>query len=524
MAQVYKKPSESWKGLPWKQFRKNLFRLQKRLYAAIGRGSKRRARNLQKLILRSRSARMLAIRQVTQLNRGKKTPGIDGKAKLSFAERFRLEVVLKKHIFRWKHRKLREISIPKKDGTQRLLKVPTLQDRAWQCLVKYALEPVCEAGFHQRSYGFRPGRSCQDAQKKVFHNLRSQSKGYEKRILELDIEKCFDRIDHKFLMAKIQLPKSVKRGLKTCLKAGIDPEFPEQGTCQGGVISPLLANIALHGIEEIHYSIRYADDIIFILKPKDDAAVILQRVKAFLALRGLQIKPSKTKLVTAQQGFDFLGWNFKVQANQKFRSTPSQENFLAFKAKVKSIVLNSNYGAQDKAKKLGPIVRGWRNYHRYCKMDGSQFSLWPIRARAWKVFNRESKRHKDSTTQLIDQAFPYVPFAENRQVNVRGNKSPFDGDILYWAKRNSKQYLGLTARLLRKQHHTCNHCGLLFDSQERIQIHHIDGQHHNWNPNNVAVVHSSCHHYIHMGVGALDCRELDARKRARPVLKGRGGV
>ncbi len=176
-------------------------------------------------------------------------------------------------------------------------------------------------------------------------------------------------------MSKIIAPQSIKTRLWKCLKSGISPDFPDQGTPQGGVISPLLANIALDGIEDIHQSVRYADDMVFILKPNDDAAKVLTKVEEFLALWGLNVKASKTKLVASTDGFDFLGWNFRVQENGKFRSTPSEENFKAFQTKVKHIVNNSNYGAQVKAEKLAPLIRGWRNYHRYCKMEGSRFSL-----------------------------------------------------------------------------------------------------------------------------------------------------
>ena len=162
--------SELWKNIPWKKFRRNLFRLQRRLFKAIQAEDTRRARNIQKLILKSKAARLLAVRQVSQLNTGKKTAGIDGIKSLNFKQRFALaERLLKAHD--WKHSKLREIPIPKKDGTTRMLKVPTMADRAWQCLVKYALEPAHEALFHARSYGFRPGRSTHDAQKILFLNL-----------------------------------------------------------------------------------------------------------------------------------------------------------------------------------------------------------------------------------------------------------------------------------------------------------------------------------------------------------------
>lgn len=180
--------SESWKTSPWKKFRRNLFRLQRRVYKAIQVGDKRKARSLQKLILKSFAARMLAIRQVTQLNAGKKTAGVDGKKSLNFEERIALSESLKENVNTWKHQGLREIPIPKKDGTTRMLKVPTIADRAWQCLAKFALEPAHEATFHARSYGFRTGRSAHDAQKFLFQNLNSKVNGIEKRVIELDIE------------------------------------------------------------------------------------------------------------------------------------------------------------------------------------------------------------------------------------------------------------------------------------------------------------------------------------------------
>lgn len=514
--------SESWRQLPWKKFRRNLFRLQVRVWKAIRAGDKARARNLQKLILRSQSARLLAIRQVTQLNQGKKTAGIDGKASLSFKERLELNERLKNRVHEWEHQGLREIPIPKKDGTKRNLKVPTISDRAWQCLAKYAIEPAHEALFHARSYGFRPGRAAHDAQKIIFTNLQSNHGGKQKRILELDIEKCFDRINHATLMSKVIAPQTIKMGLWRCLKSGVNPDFPDQGTPQGGVISPLLANIALDGIEEIHNSVRYADDMVFILKPKDDAAKVLTRVEEFLASRGLNVKASKTKLVASTDGFDFLGWNFKVQQNGKFRSTPSEENFKAFQTKVKHVVNSSNYGAKVKAEKLAPIIRGWKNYHRYCKMDDTGFSLYFTQNRAWKVFSKERKLNRHQVDALLKKAFPSVSYSENKHVNVKGDKSPFDGDLVYWSKRNSDKYDGLTAKTLKKQHHSCGQCGLKFNDEERVHLHHLDSDHNNWKLSNLVAIHESCHDYLHMSKGASqDYREPDAGKPARPDLTER---
>lgn len=516
--------SESWKNLPWKQFRRNLFRLQKRVYKAIQVGDNRKAKSLMKLILKSTAARLLAVRQVTQLNAGKKTAGVDGKASLSFEERFALSKQLRQPINTWRHKPLREIPIPKKDGKTRILKVPTIADRAWQCLVKYAMEPAHEATFHARSYGFRPGRATQDAQKFLFLNLSSKVNGIEKRVIELDIEKCFDRISHKSIMERLIAPSGIKLGIFRCLKAGVNPEFPEQGTPQGGVVSPLLANIALNGIEDIHQSVRYADDMVIILKPNDNAEDILDKISQFLDERGMKVSEKKTKLTATTDGFDFLGWHFKVQSNGKFRCVPSVDNLKAFRQKIKHIVNNSNYGATVKAEKLAPVVRGWRNYHRFCKMDGSRNSLVHIETRAFRVFNKEAKQNRLTSKKLLDKAFPSVPYSENKHINVKGDKSPFDGDIAYWSERNSKLYDGETSKALKRQDHTCGYCGLKLLSDERVHLHHVDGNHNNWKKDNLLAIHESCHDYLHMSKGKnQEHRKLGARKLARPDLNERGG-
>lgn len=503
------KASELWKSTPWKKLRRELFRLQVRVYKAVRAGDKRKAKSLQKLILKSYAARMLAVRQVSQLNTGKRTAGIDGKAHLTQFERLNLSKWLSNHYNDWQHQKLREIPIFKKDGKTRILKVPTIADRAWQCLVKFALEPAHEATFHARSYGFRTGRSAHDAQKILFLNLKSGAKGDEKRVIELDIEKCFDRINHTAIMERLIAPIGVKTGIFRCLKSGVNPEYPEQGTCQGGVVSPLLANIALNGIESVYKrqdawgritepSIRFADDMVIIIDPHENANQILEKISQFLAERGMNVSEKKTKLTAATDGFDFLGWHFKVQNNGKFRCIPSVDNFKAFRKKVKAIVNNSNYGATVKAMNLAPVVRGWRNYHRYCKMDGSRISLYHIESRAFKVFNKETKQDRYSSKKLLDKAFPKVPYSENKHINVKGDKSPFDGDLTYWSKRNSKLYDGDTSKALKRQNHTCGYCGLKTLSDEKVHLHHVDGNHDNWKKNNLLAVHQSCHQYHHM--------------------------
>ena len=490
--------SELWKSFNWKKASKRLFRLQKRVYKAVQRLDKRNARKLQKLILKSKGARMLAIRQVTQLNAGKRTAGIDGKASLTFEERFDLENSISLNHTNWKHQKLREIPIPKKDGTTRMLKVPTISDRAWQCLAKYALEPAHEATFHARSYGFRTGRSAHNAQKYLFDNLRSTCNGINKRVIELDIEKCFDRINHSAIMDNLIAPARLKLGIFRCLKAGTNVGFPDQGTPQGGVVSPLLANIALNGIENIHPSVRYADDMVIILKPSDNAERILEEISAFLSARGMKVSERKTKVTATIDGFDFLGWHFKVQSNGKFRCVPSMDNHRAFRKKVKSIVNNSNYGAIVKAEKLAPIVRGWRNYHRFCKMDGSRNSLYHIQLRTYKVFNKETKQNRYTSKTLLDKAFPSVSYSEHKHINVKGEKSPYDGDVAYWSERKSKLYGGMTSKAIKKQNHTCAACGLSFIGEEKVHLHHVDKNHDNWDKKNLVAIHESCHDYVHM--------------------------
>ncbi len=511
--------SESWKNLPWKKFRKDLLRLQKRVFKAVQAGNKRKARFLQKLILKSKAARFLSIRQVSQLNAGKKTAGIDGVKSLDFAGRFELETLLRKSAGDWKHQELREVPIPKKDGTTRMLKIPTIADRCWQCLAKYALEPAHEATFHARSYGFRTGRSAHDAQKYIFDNLSSHANGIDKRVMELDIEKCFDRISHSTIMENLIAPKNIKIGIFRCLKAGINPDFPEQGTPQGGVVSPLLANIALNGIESIHRvhinsnkrltdktvksqiahpSVRYADDMVIVLRPLDDAEEILRNIDDFLAKRGMKVSAKKTKITAATDGFDFLGWHFKVRNDGRLLVTPSVDNFKKFREKIKKIVNCSNYGSKVKAAKLAPIVRGWRNYHRFCDMSGARFSLWFMNERTRSVFKKETKNTKESSVKLTQKAFPTVPYSVNSHVMVSGNKSPFDGELVYWSQRNSKLYDGITSKTLQKQNHSCGHCGMKLTSDERVHLHHIDGNHDNWKTKNLLAIHESCHDYLHM--------------------------
>ncbi|WP_366513928.1 reverse transcriptase domain-containing protein [Moorena sp. SIOASIH] len=188
------------------------------------------------------------------------------------------------------------------------------------------------------------------------------------------------------------------------------------------------------------------DDMVIFLKPKDNATRVLQKIKTFLAERGMEISEEKTKITHSTDGFDFLGWNFRVQTNGKLRSVPSEENYKAFRKKVKAVVNNSNYGAKVKAKKLAPIVRGWRNYHKNCDMSGSRNFLWFLNEDTPQRFLKENKVDKHEAVRLVKKAFPEVPYKQFKHVPVEGTKSPYDGNLVYWSKRNSKLYDNGTAK------------------------------------------------------------------------------
>src|SRR5919199_6086957 len=237
-----------WHLINWRKLERRVYKLQKRIYRASNRGDVKAVRRLQKTLMKSWSARALSVRRVTQDNTGKKTAGVDGIKSLSPAARLKLVNNLKMGS---NVSPTRRVWIPK-PGTEekRPLGIPTMKDRALQALVKLALEPEWEARFEPNSYGFRPGRSCQDAIKQIFTVISQKAK----YLLDADIAKCFDRIDHEVLLNKLNTFPTIRRQIRAWLKAGVmdGKQLFEtsEGTPQGGVISPLLANIALHGMEE----------------------------------------------------------------------------------------------------------------------------------------------------------------------------------------------------------------------------------------------------------------------------------
>lgn len=398
-----------WSDTNWRKSERSVFKLQKRISQASNRGNVKLVRRLQKLLISSRAAKSLAVRRVTQENQGKKTAGVDGLKSLTPKQRLALVDKIK---LSNKVKPTRRIWIPK-PGTEekRPLGIPTIEDRARQALVKLALEPEWEARFEPNSYGFRPGRSSHDAIEAIYLAVNKKSKF----VLDADISKCFDRINHDVLLQKLNTYPTLRRQIRAWLKAGVvdgNKLFPTiEGTPQGGVISPLLANVALHGMEELVRGlapkfdmrdsrghkmglrdklssislIRYADDFVVLHENYEVIELCKREIEKWLSGIGLELKPSKTRLAhtlsklnDTEPGFNFLGFNVRQFPVGKYNSgsksrggklrfktiiTPNKESQKRHYRKVAEVIKRSR--GIDQAtliKILNPIIRGWCNY------------------------------------------------------------------------------------------------------------------------------------------------------------------
>jgi RNA-directed DNA polymerase len=527
-------PMYEWNDLPWKQFERQTYKLQKRIYQASNRGDTKTVHHLQRLLMKSWAARCLAVRKVTQDNRGKRTAGIDGiklvvpNRRLSMAGALRLTD---------KASPTRRVWIPKPGSQeQRPLGIPTMNDRAAQALAKLALEPEWEAKFEPNSYGFRPGRSCHDAIEAIFNHVYRKAK----YVLDADITKCFDRINHHALLNKLHTFPVMRRAIKAWLRAGVlegKELFPTtEGTPQGGVISPLLANIALHGLETAirdaflfktkrpHTTgkpsvIRYADDFV-VLHP--DLAVIERAqhiANAWLADMGLELKPSKTRIThTLHQhdgsvGFDFLGFNVrqhlvgKTNSGKLWLNSRQQSTLLGFKAIITpskeaqrrhaqalSQLLHAHKTAPQASliARLNPVIRGWANYYStVCSKDSFSTMDHVLRhqLRSWVRHRHPNKGqrwtyakywHRSNGTVCFSvQNGPALLYHDNtpirRHTKVKAAKSPFDGDWVYWAThlaRHPELPRRVTA-LLARQQGKCARCGLYFKGDHLPELDHV---------------------------------------------------
>ena len=571
-----------WNTVPWPRLERNVFKLQKQIYRASQQGNRVLVRKLQRLLLASGQAKLLAVRKVTQDNRGKKTAGVDGKTALTKTERQALVQSLRVAA---KASPIRRVWIPKPGKPERRpLGIPTIEDRARQALVKMALEPEWEARFEPNSYGFRPGRCCQDAMQAIFGAIHRK----QAYVLDADIAGCFDHIQHGALLQKLATSARLRRIIKAWLKAGILDQGKlqpnEEGTPQGGIISPLLANIALHGLETdlkqalrqelLAYMrtkrgkasyllsgrmlslIRYADDFVVL---HEDVAIIekaREYIQSWLQTVGLSLHPQKTRICHTfldwqgtSAGFDFLGFHVRQYGVPSKASgyvtliKPSPEKLRQHLQSIK-VRLRAHRGEKQATviRNLNPLIKGWSRYYQsvtarktFEKADHETFQkLWrwaryrhPHKGRRW-VKDRYFLSHQGDQWRFKTQdgniLVRHSDHKIKRFAKVKGMKSPYDGDFTYWASRMGR-FPGISPRvanLLKRQHGKCAHCKLVFQPEAILEVHHQDRNTANNKMENLQVLHGHCHDTIHrrgMNVNHSFTEEPDVSKGTRPVLE-----
>jgi RNA-directed DNA polymerase len=496
-----------WLAIDWQAAEDDVRRLRQRIFTASQVGDLKRVRNLQKLMLRSRANTLLSVRRVTEVNAGRKTAGIDGETVLLPQAKAELAEWAQRRSAPWLARPVKRVYIPKAGGKRRPLGIPVLVDRVLQARVVNALEPEWEARFEPRSYGFRPGRGCHDAIDAIFHVARGANP-QRRWVLDADLAAAFDRIDHDHLLS--QLGTFPARGLIAgWLRAGVVEKGrftpTEEGTPQGGVVSPLLLNVALHGMEQaagVRYQtagghagatvpgspvlIRYADDLVALCHSRHEAERVKARLAAWLAPRGLVFNEDKTRIVTLDEGFDFLGFTVRRQSG-KLLIKPSTAALRRIRERLRT-ELRALRGANAAMVlvRLNPIIRGWAAYYRtvvsseaFQKLDAHLWRLtykWAKQGHANKskrwVVNRyfaafnKSRRDRwvfgdrDCGAYLVK--FAWTSIVRHRM--VKGRSSPDDPALAqYWADRRrrgaSPPMDGLSLRLLKAQAGRCPECG-----------------------------------------------------------------
>ncbi len=540
-----------WHQLPWKKFQRTVYQLQKRIYQAAQRGDGKTVRKLQRLLMRSRAARFLAVRRVTQENQGKKTAGVDGVKSLTPPQRVVLAETL---TLGAKAQPVRRVWIPKPETTERRpLGIPVLADRARQALVKTGLEPEWEACFEPTSYGFRPGRSCQDAIEAIFTAIGHKAK----YALDADIAQCFDRINHSALLTKVHASPVVRRQLRAWLKAGVLADgqvFPTtKGTMQGGNISPLLANVALHGLETHIVKrfprsgsrnftapkvVRYADDFVILHEDRQVVERCQALVEEWLQDMGLELKPSKTRITHTlavpedTPGFDFLGFHVRQYPAGKTKSgkdcrgrlhgfktriTPSQPAIQRHVQNLRKIIKSHRHAEHTTLiKRLNPVIRGWTHYYGHVvsarifqKLDNTLYDM----LRAWAIYRHPKKSKHWIVRQYwrVDEGkgWTFQPPQRDlrlylhshtpirRHVKVQGTRSPYDGDGIYWSRRLGRhpEVSVRVAKLLQRQKGRCGACGLFFTDGDRMEVDHVIPQSQRGSRafTNLQLLHHHCH-------------------------------
>lgn len=369
-----------WDQIDWTPIEREVRRLRQRIFTASQDGDLRRVRSLQKLMLRSRANALVSVRRVTEINTGRKTAGIDGMTALWAETKSELVWWVQHQSGSWTPKPARRVFIPKANGKQRPLSIPVLCDRALQAVVVNALEPEWEARFESRSYGFRPGRGCHDAIEAIYET----GKGLRSKrvwILDADLAAAFDHVEHDRLLDQLgSFP--ARKQVEQWLKAGVVDRGrfapTEEGTAQGGVISPLLLNVALHGMEQaagVRYLagthvghtapgspvvVRYADDLVAMCHSRAQAEQVKARLADWLAPRGLAFNEDKTRIVHLEtEGFDFLGFHIRRYAGGKLIIKPSTAAVKRFRRRLRTEMRDLRGGnAAMVISRLNPILRG----------------------------------------------------------------------------------------------------------------------------------------------------------------------
>jgi RNA-directed DNA polymerase len=527
--------------------------MQIRIAKATREGDWRRVKALQRMLTRTLSAKLYAVRRVTQ-NQGARTAGVDRELWDSPESRWEAIGRLKRRGY--KPLPLRRVFIPKANGNERPLGIPTMRDRAMQALYLLALEPVSESTSDPNSYGFRLNRSTADAMSQIF--VAMSQKGSARWVLEADIKGCFDWINHDWLENHVPMDREI---LRKWLKAGLiykgQLQATEAGTPQGGIISPTLANVTLNGLEReliAHLGakfgiakakklkvnvVRYADDFVI----TGDSKEILENevrpwVEAFLAVRGLQLSETKTRMTHIDEGFDFLGWNFR-KYSEKLLIKPSKKNVQTFYRKVSETISgNKTVTHEDLIRLLNQMLRGWAQYHSpvvakqaYSRMESLIFRrLWwwskrrhPNKGAEWvrkKYFHSDGARHwifavpvvRDDGSNGLTELYQLRGTSIRRHRKIKGDFNPFDpdweqyGEQLRQARmeasmRHRKQWVSLY--LL--QGGLCAHCGCALTRETGWHDHHLEYRMHGGSDAlfNRVLLHPDCHRQVHVGKIAL---------------------